>query len=753
MNRQFTLLGTFLLISLLPMTGQGQTPPETSGESEEKKETDEVPQELEKEKDSTIILDKVIIKEAQQQPKKMGGSTHVLGEELLEAFEYDNPDSVLRQIPGVYVRSEDGFGLRPNIGLRGGNSERSKKVSLMEDGILFAPAPYSAPAAYYFPMLQRIQSVEVTKGPGSIMYGPNTIGGAINLVTRPIPEFMNGTVDLSYGLYNSSKVHSHYGGAGEHAGFLVEGVWVRSSGFKELDGGGDTGFNKGELMIKGMLRNGRSKEVRHRGDIKLTGTIEQSNETYLGLSDTDFADNPYRRYRASQLDQMDNYRLSGVLGYSLLTQNKRLDIRAYHATFQREWNKVSAFAAGGSSLASVLADPTTPGHAPLYDILRGETDSSGPAESLMVGLNARSFSVQGGEVTGVLEGNWGPIANAFRLGTRVHHDRIDRDHSGKAYDMFEGNLEELNLEKEISADTRASSLAVSSYLSTELSGWGLSLVPGIRHEFISQSFKDHLTGKEGDNETQVILLGLGSHYEVVEGFGVLAGVHQGFSPTAPGQANSVQSERSVNYEGGIRYEREASGSTVEAIGFLNQYTNMVAQCSLSVGCSVEDLDKEYNAGEVDVFGLETLVAHRFDIPNGMFMPLRATYTWTNSSFKSAFISGNPQLGEVSVGDELPYIPAHQVSSHFGLAGLTWGVDIGVVYVSPMREQAGQGEDGDKTEDIVHLDASGRYSPLDWLELYLKGENLTGQAPIASRRPYGARPGKPLLIMGGAKMFF
>ena len=159
----------------------------------------------------------------------------MVGEDLLESFEYDNPDSVLRQVPGVYVRSEDGFGLRPNIGLRGGNSERSKKVTLMEDN-LFAPAPYSAPAAYYFPMMQRIQSVEVTKGPGSILYGPNTIGGpeSGDADHSGIPVR---SVDLSH--VSTTPVRCTPGtGTQEPTGYLFEGAWVRSDGFKELMAGG-----------------------------------------------------------------------------------------------------------------------------------------------------------------------------------------------------------------------------------------------------------------------------------------------------------------------------------------------------------------------------------------------------------------------------------------------------------------------------------------------------------------------------------
>ena len=55
---------------------------------------------------------------------------------------------------------------------------------------------FTEPAAYYVPMVSRMDRVEVVTGPSAITHGPNTVGGTINLITRPIPSIGQGGVDV-----------------------------------------------------------------------------------------------------------------------------------------------------------------------------------------------------------------------------------------------------------------------------------------------------------------------------------------------------------------------------------------------------------------------------------------------------------------------------------------------------------------------------------------------------------------------------
>ncbi|CAN0494461.1 unnamed protein product, partial [Scytosiphon promiscuus] len=214
---------------------------------------------------------------------------------------------VLRVVPGVNIQEEDGYGLRPNIGLRGSGSDRSSRIVPMEDGVTISPAPYASPSAYYFPTTARMSAVEVTKGPAAILYGPRTTGGALNLFSTPVPEETSGFAQAFFGTNDRQRVHAWTGGraevgAGWKLGGLIEVFTDETDGFKELDNGGPTGFDADDLMLKvGAYKD--DGPMPQSVELKYQTREETSNETYCGLTLEDFEANPYRRYDASADDE------------------------------------------------------------------------------------------------------------------------------------------------------------------------------------------------------------------------------------------------------------------------------------------------------------------------------------------------------------------------------------------------------------------------------------------------------------------
>lgn len=678
-----------------------------------------------------------------------GGSAHVVKEAQLRRFAYDNPDQVLLAVPGVYVRPEDGMGLRPNIGIRGANSDRSKKVTLMEDGVLSGPAPYSAPAAYYFPLIDRMSTVRVVKGPSSILYGPQTVGGAIDLVTRSIPTTRAGTYDLALGQYGFNKQHVTYGMSDEHAGFLVEGMRLDNSGFKKLDGGGDTGFTRNEWMAKAAYNPDPRAEVQNELLLKLGYSEEQSNETYLGITDADFNATPDRRYLASKDNKMDNHRTLIELSHKLrFSPDIDLTTTAYRHDFARIWRKVNGIR--GVDISDVLAHPETPRNAIYRGNLTGEVDTQDASQAILVGPNNRKFVSQGVQMQARIAGKTGPIQHQVTYGVRAHNDEIVRLHTQDGFLMTSGELVSDGRRTETTADNKAQTIALAMWAVDAMTFGPVTITPGVRVEAIHAAYRDNRTGRHDGATYRVVIPGVSGYWALRRDFGLLAGVHKGFSPVPPEQARAASPEESVNYEAGFRFARR--NVRAEIIGFYNDYSNLTDICTESNGCSQASLDKQFGGGRARIAGAEVFGETDVKLPGGWLLPARVSYTYTYTEFSSSFASSDPQFGNVKNGDELPYVPAHQANASVGIEKKQLGLHVSGTFVDAMWEHAGHGNElpGDKTDAYFLLDASAKYRLFDHVELYVNGRNLTNDRYIASRRPFGARPGAPLWVLAGVR---
>jgi Fe(3+) dicitrate transport protein len=673
------------------------------------------------------------------------GSAHLIDRRTFEAFAYDDLNRVLAFVPGVYLREEDGFGLRPNIGLRGANSDRSQKVTLLEDGVLFGPAPYSAPAAYYSPLTARMVGVEVFKGPAAIQHGPQTIGGAINLLSAPIPQAPSALVALDGGSDGYGRAHLRGGGPLGGFGVLGEVVHVRSDGFKTLDGGGDTGFEKNEAMVKlgHALGEGRI-------ELRLGYADEVSDETYLGLTEADFRAEPLRRYAASALDRMD-WEWYGVrLDVEQPLLGGRMLATAYSHDFSRAWLKFNNLR--GEDIRAVLAAPDTPRNRIFYQTLTGQRDGN-PGESsddLLIGTNDRDFRSSGVQARlrwSLGNGDW---SQGIEAGARLHDDRIRRLHDEIAHEMQNGRPVASGA-RVITADNTARATALALWLRDEIVRGRWTIAPGLRVESIDTGFSNRLAGVDNDDRYSVVLPGIGVNFAQTAALSWFGGVHKGFSPGSPG-TDDVEPEEAVNYEAGLVWDGFAG--RFEFTGFYSDYSNLTAQCTFSAGCDDAQLDAQTNAGKVRVHGLEAGWRDAYALGR-LSLPLSVSYTWSQGEFREAFTSPNPQFGEVEPGFELPYVPEHRANAIVGLVHARWDTQLSVTYVSAMRDAAGDGPipAGAGSDSYTVVDLAAGWALSDTLRLVGRIDNLLDREYVVARRPFGARPGKPLSAQLGFRYSF
>lgn len=697
-------------------------------------------------KGNTILGNKFVAK------NRTGAAYYLSGEELSE-FSYTDINRVLKKIPGVNFYEEDGFGLRPNVSIRGTSPERTSKIVIMEDGILISPAPYSASAAYYFPSVIRMQAVEVLKGSSQIQYGPYTTGGAINFVSTEIPESFRGIVSTSYGSFNTGQLHTTVGDSFNNFGYLLEYLNFNSDGFKSLENNLNTGFDINEVTSK--LRYTTSENVRFKQnfELKFHHYDEISNETYLGLTEADFEKKPFSRYAASEKDRMVAAHVQYVLTHEInFSEKLKIVSNVYHNGFKRNWYKLDDVVFNGDSqkIAKVFSNPSQ--YADHYLILNGALDAE---NSLRVKANNREYVSKG--IQTKIDSHWYGNNDSFHdleIGFRFHYDEEDRFQWEDVYNINNGFMS-LGAygEKGAQGNRVSSANAFASYVMYRYKYKGLTIAPGLRYESIKLSRDDY--GKSNplrtksdlisrENSVSVFIPGIGLNYTLNNKISLFGGIHKGFSP--PGNSIGEKAEESINVEAGVRLSYNKLNA--EIIAYRNAYSNLLGN-DLAASGGTGELDP-FNAGKALVSGLEVLVQSNFYENKNISVPLSISYTFTNAEFLSDYGSNEDIWGEVNNGDRIPYIPQHLLNSSISLQTSKFDFNLNANYNGAFSTVA----DGSvEIPSYFVVDASVGYKLSSNMTLRSKAINLFDEAYAVSRVPAGLRPGHPFGVYAGFDLTF
>lgn len=702
--------------------------------------------------------------------KKIAGSGEKIDGLTLSKLNQPDINKVLRNVPGVNVRDEEGFGLRPNIGLRGTPVNRSAKITLMEDGVLIAPAPYADPSAYYFPTFARMSGIEVLKGSSQIKYGPYTIGGAINLISTSIPTSFKGLAQISYGSFGTNQQRLWIGDSHKNIDYVFEVNRLASNGFKQIDGGGNTGFDRRDVLGKVRWHSAADAKIKQALTFKFVRTEEEGNETYLGLTYDDFANNPLRRYAGTQKDILNMNHSHFALNHSINpTRSLSINTTAYYAETFRDWARANSF--GGQSITAILTDPVT--NQTGYDIMTGKADGN-----IVYRSAARTYYSRGVQTNVKQHLKTGKIVHKFELGGRFHQDQADRYGTQSTYTMTNGVMGmttagiQGNQENQIRNATSAAG-----YFNYEFTWNRLKLNPGIRYEYIEFEFLNYGTAdytrigtnlKSAKNYLSVFLPGVTAAYDINTKMNAFVGVHKGFSPPGMPSVTSTTGQASeevaINYELGYRFSTE--DLEIQLVGFLSEYSNLLGSDNVSGGgAGTGDM---FNAGNATIQGIELSADYVLQPAKTKFpdlkIPVRVAYTFTDARFKETFVNGGGDwgTGTINSGDLIPFITPHLAMISIGVEGKKFSAMFSGRYVGLTRTSPGQNDvitplsnenfaDVNAISAFTIIDFSANYHFNKTWTVFSTINNLTNNRDIVSNLPQGYRPAMPFAMNLGLKV--
>ena len=671
----------------------------------------------------------------------------VVSKSELDQFRYTDIHRIVSRIPGVYISEEDGLGLRPNIGVRGTGSLRMEKLNVMEDGVLIAPAPYASPAAYYSPTAGRMESIEVRKGSTQIKHGPFTTGGSLNYISTSIPTSKLNSVSLDIGSFGKRLMQVRSGDSMGNFAYLIELYSDKMDGFKELDGGGDTGYDKTDFMTK--LRYSFSES--HALEFKYSMTDELSDETYLGLTDADYSDNPLRRYRATALDEMDADHSQVMLSYAAkLNDNMSLAIIGYSNDFARNWYKLNKV--NGMSLSSITK-PTSDEWNEFYLLMNAENSVD---DAYRIKANNREYYSSG--IQAVFNVNAGN--HDIQAGVRIHSDEMDRFQWEDRYGMQNGKLIMTTQATKGSDSNRIDSAEATALFAEDRFTYGdITVTAGARYEEIVLKRDDwgktdpdrSETPSQRQHTMDVIVPGIGFEYALNDYQSVSVGVHKGFAPPGPGTSgvveNAVEPETSINTE--IGFKSNKGLNSLEVTFFTNSYENLIGADTAASGGGTDEI---FNGGAVNISGLELYLRRILVDTGSVQIPFEMSWTNTNSEFQESF---DGFWGKVLKGDELPYIPDNLITFNLGLNVEKFSSNISLKKTPKMRTVAGSGRlfKSNSTDELTIIDVGMRYAFDNSVTLSFNINNFLNDNSIAARRPYGVRPSMPRSLNIGVNYIF
>jgi Fe(3+) dicitrate transport protein len=495
--------------------------------------------EREAEAGSSSLPTIVVIGSSGEDRQRQPAANTVITSEELRLQQPRSSEDALRNVPGVSIKPEEETAIVANIGIRG-LSSADYKTLILEDGVPVAPGLFVGNGRYYNPRIERMDSIEVLRGAGSLRFGPSTIGGVINYRTKtPEPGVRT---ELRAGSFNTREWSIEAGmesGSGDSTFGLVASR-AESDGF----------MDKGYRMRDVMLKAGTELAANQRIGFKYTDYRNDANISYRGIFLAEY------RAGVDRNPAPDDWFLTGRRSVDLshewtISDRARLHTLVFGSEMHRDyWRFVTHNSASAAASRWIYTDN-----------LNG---------------NNRSFEREGVDSRLTLGHELFGFDNDAEIGLRYMSERM-RDVTVAA-NRATPRSGSVNREVIDSAESWSLHLQNRFSLTDRF-----AITAGLRAELYEQRREDLRRAASLGNQATAYnaewLPGFGLTWQLSDGVQVFANTYKAFSPALNGDAlngledQDLQAEYSVNTEVGLR------GSTAawnyEATFFRMDFDNQI----------------------------------------------------------------------------------------------------------------------------------------------------------------------------------
>jgi Fe(3+) dicitrate transport protein len=534
----------------------------------------------------------------------------VITSEELRLQQPRSTEEALRNVPGVSIKPEEETAIVANIGIRG-LSSADYKTLILEDGIPVAPGLFVGNGRYYNPRIERMDSIEILRGAGSLRYGPSTIGGVINYLTKtPEPGIRT---EIYAGSFNTREWGIE-AGAESASGDSTIGVVVSHA---ESDGFMDKGYRMRDIMLKAGTELSASQRI----GFKYTDYQNDANISYRGIFLAEY------RAGVARNPAPDDWFLTARRSVDLshewtISDRARLNSLVFASELYRDYWR---FAANNSASAAANRWIYT-------DSLNG---------------NNRSFEREGVDSRLLLTHEVFGFDNEAEIGLRYMAENM--------HDVTVAATRATPRSGTVSREVIDSADSWSLHLQNRFSLTDrVAITAGLRAEIYEQRRNDLRRAaslrNQAKTENTEWLPGMGMTWRLSERLQLFANTYKAFSPALNGDAlngledQELQAERSINTEVGLR--GSANALTYEATVFRMDFDNQIIPANSNSQFQVT------NGGETLHQGLEI----------GIGSQLGTTFSW-NANFTyiaDAEFVGNrfSRSGALTTpdGNRIPYTP-------------------------------------------------------------------------------------------------